>query len=243
MELQTLIDTGYYVSSLGFFIATVITALAAKKFGKSSLGSVFSYLFIGTGIFFVITIFQKLGANFFGITDPSMDIWWHIMFYMALTSYFFGFKSLVRLGSAESETKVGAIGAEKLWGGFSLVALVIIFIIPHWAEPVVQTYTSSVFADFGLHHFIAFLLAGIVGYYLLNAKKNIGQIGRAIANPMIIAIWALGIQHFWELLNESWKVVIVTSDVGEGVEKIFLTIASIAIIFAALRLKAAAQPK
>ena len=241
MNLETLITLGYYVSSLGFLIATIIAVLAASKFGRSSLGSVFSYLSIGTGIFFVVTIFQKLGADFFMIADESVDIWWHLMFYLALLSYFLGFKALVGLGSSESESQGGTIGAEKKWGIFSLIVLVIIFIIPSTAEPVVNAYVASPLAGLGLHHFLAFILAGVVGSYLFSTKKNLGQIGRAIANPMIIAIWALSIQHFWELLAESWKVIDITSDNIEGVEKIFLTISAICVTYAALRLKAFAK--
>lgn len=234
MNLETLITLGYYVSSIGFLVATVLTAITVSKFGKSSLASIFSYLLIGTGIFFVITIFQKLGAEFFMIPDESMDVWWHIMFYMAMISYYFGFKALIGLGTTENG---GVIGAEKKWAIVNIILLVIIFIIPSSAEPVVSYYLNTTLANLGLHHFIAFALAAGVGYYLVNAKKNLGMIGKAIANPMIIAIWALAIQHFWELLAESWHVVVTTSDNVEGVEKIFLTIASICVIVAALKLK------
>ena len=92
-----------------------------------------------------------------------------------------------------------------------------------------------------MHHFLAFILSGVVGSYLFNAKKNLGLIGKAIANPMIIAIWALSIQHLWELLTESWKVFEITGDNIEGVEKIFLIIASVSIAYAAWRLKSFAK--
>ena len=241
MNIETLITLGYYVSSAGFLVATVITAIAAGKFGKSTLGSVFSYLFIGTGIFFVITIFQKLGADFFMISDESMDVWWHIMFYMALFSFYFGFKALVGLGSAEGSSPSKAIGMEKKWGIAMLILLVIIFIIPNRVESIITAYESSALGQLGLHHFLAFILAGVVGSYLLSAKKNLGQIGRAVAGPMIITVWALCVQHFWELLTESWKVIELTSDKIEGVEKIFLTISAISIIYAASRLKSFAK--
>ncbi len=241
MNVDTLISVGYYVSSVGFLVATVVAVLAAGSFGKSALGSIFSYLFIGTGIFFAITIFQTLGSDFFMISDESMDIWWHLMFYLALISYYLGFKALVNLASGGGEDQGKSIGAEKKWGIFSLVVLVVIFIIPSYTEPTILKYLASPLAQLGLHHFLAFILAGVVGSYLLSVKKNIGQIGRAIANPMIVAIWALSIQHFWELLAESWRVVSAASEQIEGVEKIFLTLAAICIIYAVVRLKSAAK--
>jgi len=240
--METLITLGYWVSSLGFLVASIITMLAVRKFGKSTLGSIFFYLFVGTGIFFVITIFQKLGADFFKISHESVDIWWHLMFYLALVFYYYGLKFLVGLGSAETDSSQGIkIGKEKTWGIVALLLLVIIFIIPSWAEPIINTYESSPVGQLGLHHFLAFILSGVVGSYLFNAKKNLGLIGKAIANPMIIAIWALSIQHLWELLTESWKVFEITGDNIEGVEKIFLIIASVSIAYAAWRLKSFAK--
>jgi hypothetical protein len=59
---------------------------------------------------------------------------------------------------------------------------------------------------------------------------------------MIIALWALSLQHVWELLFESWKMVVVTSEVGEGVERIFLIIASACVVAAASRVKTLANP-
>ncbi len=238
MSIDTWISLGYWVSAIGFLIATVVTFNAVRKSSQSGLKTVLTYLFIGTGNFFVITVFQKLGADFFGIADSSMDIWWHIMFYLAMFSFYFGFKKLSALGSSETGTTVASTGSTKAWGIFSLVVLVIVFIIPKIADPLVMAYTASKLGELGLHHFLAFVMAGVVGAYLFSAKIFLGQIGKAIANPMLIAIWALSLQHLWELLNESWKVIAVTPEVGEGVEKIFLTIAAVCVIFAATRLQA-----
>ena len=240
--METAITLGYYLSSIGFLLATIIIYMAVSRFGKSSLGSIFSFLLIGTGIFFIITVFQKLGGGFFGIEAESMDIWWHLMFYMAFFFYFHGFKLLNSLGNDEAQSSSNVqIGSEKRWGILALILLVIIFIIPHWADPLVAGYSASHLSELGLHHFLAFLLSGLVASYLFTARKNLGQIGKAIANPMIIAMLAFTAQHFWELLYESWKVVEVTSFLGEGIEKIFLIIAAGSIGYAALRLKSFAR--
>lgn len=238
MSIETLITLGYYISSICFLVATVFTFKAFSKSSQSGLKTVMKYLFIGTGTFFVITIFQKLAqSGVYHISDESPDIWWHIMFYMAMISFYLAFKSLAKLGNTDSANAPVNTEAGKTWGIISAILLVIIFIVPNWAEPLVSTYASSRLAELGLHHFIAFALAGVVGAYVFSAKIFLGQIGRAISSPMIIAIWALAIQHFWELLTESWKVIEVTGETIEGVEKIFLIISSICIISAALRLK------
>ncbi|MDO8620179.1 MAG: hypothetical protein Q7R64_02420 [bacterium] len=239
MNIESLITLGYYVSSIAFLLATIISAGAARTFGKSALGSIFSYLCIGTGIFFIITVFQTLGSDFFGISHESVDIWWHLMFYLALFSYFFGFKALVGLASGNVEG--GFIGKEKQWGLLALILLVTIFVIPSSAEGAVQAYLASPLAQLGLHHFLAFIVAGVVGSYLLSVKKDIGQIGIAVASPFILAVWSFSLQHLWELVTESWGVITLTGEQIEGVERIFLTISALCIIYAVIRLKAFAK--
>lgn len=241
MSIDTLISIGYYVSSIGFLVAAIKTYKAYSKAGASGMKTVLKYIFIGTGTFFIITIFQKLGSDFFGIADESMDVWWHIMFYMAMISFYLAFKTLAGLGSSDANASVAHPNAGKVWGVISIVLLVVIFVIPSWAEPTVQAYLASRLAELGAHHFLAFALAGVVGAYVFSAKIFLGQIGRAISGPMIIAIWALALQHMWELLTESWAVIELTSDKIEGVEKIFLTISAISIIYSVSRLKAFSQ--
>ena len=158
------------------------------------------------------------------------------MFYLAVFSYYLGFKALVNLGNADGQSG-GALGAEKKWAFFTLLILLIVFIVPSMSESIVTAYDASPLGQLGLHHFLAFILAGIVGSYLTSAKKNLGQIGTAIATPMTVAIWAFALQHFWELLTESWAVFEISSENIEGVERIFLIIASVSIAYVALRLK------
>ena len=242
-SLESIINVANYLSFFGFLIATILMGIVVSKFGKSTLASIFSYIFVGTAIFVAISVFLNLGAEHFGIADNSLDIWWHILFYMAFIFYFYGLKLLVGLGSADTDPNavISSSGAKK-WSVLALAVIIFVFVAPHSLEGPVHVYTEgslAVLNNFGLHHFIAFALAGVVASYLFSAKKKLGQIGLAIANPIIIAVSALSLQHFWELLNESWKWVDVsnTPGVGEGVEKIFLIIASLSIIWGALRLK------
>ena len=200
-SLDMAITLGYYLSTLGFLLASVMMGLAVMEFGRSALGSIFTYFFIGTATFLVVTVFQTLGADFFGIADESVDIWWHLMFYLALISYFLGLKALVGLGSTDSSHSTFISGMAQIWAMAVTALLFAFFVIPSMTEPIVSAYNASAFSAFGLHHFLAFLLAGTVGFYLLNAKKNIGQIGRAIATPMIVSVWALSLQHLCQLSN------------------------------------------
>lgn len=238
MKIETLISLGYWLPSLVFLVASAITFLAVRKFGKSALGSIFSYILIGTSIFFVITVFQNLGSDFFRISNQSMDLWWHMMFYMALISFYYGLKFLVGLGTGEPDASQGIkIGREKIWAVVAVVLLAMIFVVPNFFEAGVITYTNSYLGQKGLHHLLAVLLSGMVGSYLLLAKKNFGQIGKAIASPMTVAVWVLSFQHILALLTESWGVVAISSQVVEGVERLFLIITAVSLTYAAWRLR------
>jgi|SRR3989344_5775706 len=237
--METLFSIGYYISTIGFLIAMVVTFNAARSCSQSGLKTVLNYLFIGTATFFVITVFQKMAASgVFGISAESTDVWWHIMFYVAMISFYIGFKALARLGSTEGPTSVSTDSSGMIWGIVTLIVLVTAFVFAGTLEPTMLTYDSSRLGTLGAHHFLAFALAGVVGAYLFSAKLFLGQIGRAIAGPMIIAMWALAAQHLWELLTESLNVIVATSETIEGVERIFLIIAAISIVVVSLRLKA-----
>lgn len=234
MNIETLILTGYYLSTICFMVSTVIMSMTVRKFGKSALGSVFSYIFVGTAIFFIITIFQKLGSSFFNIDQSSMDIWWHIMFYLGMISYYFGLRSLVMLANGSSSSI--KIGQENKWGALVAVLLITIFTIPKWADPVISYYANSALAMYGFHHFIAFLMAGSLGSYLLIAKNDLGLIGKAVANPMMVVVWAFCVHQLWGLIFTSWKLIPVSSVVGEGIERIILIVASVSITMVAVKL-------
>jgi hypothetical protein len=167
-----------------------------------------------------------------------MDIWWHTMFYLAFIFYFAGLKLLVKLGSAEAQldgqTKSGA---EMLWSIVTFFILLGVFTLPRFVDGAILMYADSPLAALGLHHFLAFAISGLVATYLVFAKRQFGTIGTAIAVPMTIAVAAFSVQHFWELLTESWKVIDVAPSTIEGVEKIFLVVASVCILIAAWRLK------
>lgn len=228
-----------HVSFLLFILATVLLFYAAKLFKKTAMYAVLLYFAIGTGMIVAQSAFIALGASFFGIPDVSVDVWWHLLFYMAFAYHFVGLLLLTRLGTTEFDANPEAsANTARLWGFIGMCVAVAEFILPKILEPIMKMYTSSPLDSFGLHHFIAFIFAGIVIWYLMFARKNLGQIGKLIANPVIFAVTALSLQHLWELLAESWEVVHLEGDVIEGVEKLFLIAGATALIWGAWKLVA-----
>jgi len=235
------------VSFAAFILATVLLFVVVSKLGKSAMQTIVMYLSIATGIFVAISAFLTLGADFFHISDSSVDVWWHILFYMSFAFYFIALRMLVGLGSSETASNQEKdMNQARLWGFIALCGVVLVFLLPSWTEQFILVYANSALDSWGLHHIIAFVFAGGVATYLWTAREKLGQIGRLIANPIIVAVGALSLQHLWELLNESWQVIVVSGTVGEGVEKIFLIIAAAALIWGGWKLmqfaKATAAP-
>jgi hypothetical protein len=208
-------------------------SMTVRNFGRSALGSVFSYIFVGTSIFFAITLFKKLGTGFFNINQNSIDIWWNIMFYLAIISYYLGLRSLVKLANGDDTSM--KIGSENIWGLVVAIILIVIFIIPKWADPFISQYANSALSGYGFHNFIAFLMAGLLGSYLLIAHNDFGLIGKAIATPMMVVVWAFCMQHLWGLLFK-WYIINPTINLNKGVEIIILIIASVSIAAIAVRI-------
>lgn len=236
MSLETLAVVAEYVTLIEFLLGTVLMYLVVRKLGESTVRSVVAYLLLGTAMLTAVSIFLNIGAEGHGIADESFDVWWHVLFYAAFAFYFRGAQLLVSLGSgagAGTEQKVGA-GKWILAGAIVLF----VFLFASAFEPLMVTYTSSALNSiFGLHHFISFALAGTVASYLFSMKSKLGMIGKAIANPFIIAVSALSLQHLWELITESWKLIDISTENIESVEQIFMIIAGTGIIWSAIKLR------
>ena len=116
-----------------------------------------------------------------------------------------------------------------------------IFVVPNFFEDGVVTYSNSYLGQKGLHHLLAVLLSGMVGSYLLLAKKNLGQIGKAIANPMTVAIWVLSFHHILVLMTESWKILSIPDEIVRGAEQVFLIVTAVCFAYAAWQLKSFAK--
>src|ERR1043166_6819245 len=164
MDMTTLDGITAFAGELSFaafILATVLLFVVVSKLGKSAMQTVVMYLGIATGIFVAISAFLTLGADFFHIEDTSVDVWWHVLFYMAFAFYFVALRMLVGLGSAESSgDQEKDMNQARLWGFIALCGVVLVFLLPSWSEKVITLYGDSMLAAWGVHHFIAFIFAG-----------------------------------------------------------------------------------
>jgi hypothetical protein len=235
LALEPYLLAGKWISLTLFLVAAVIFIVAVRKYGKSTLGTVLTYVAMGSVLLLFSKGFDVVGGQMFNISDDSVMIWWHLLFYIAFGFYLFGIKALASL--QEPGTDFEKVGKHVWWWGLlAALAVIYVYTIPTTGEPYVLAYLGTPLSSFGLHHFIAFAFAGGVAYYLFAVRTKLGMIGKALSVPMIIAIIMLSLQHLWELLNESWKVIVVTGTVGETVEQGLLIVASASLVYGASKL-------
>ena len=217
-------------------IGVLVMRNVLKKFGDSMMGKLFTYFSIGTILLVTMRIFIHLvELNFVSISFGALHFYWHIIFYLALVSFYFGLKGLVDLADGKDGEIPNMINKWKI---FSIISIFLIFVLSITTGSIYDSfYNSSIFESFGLHHFIAFALSVILSYYLIQSRKKIGMIGSGIATPFILSLSLFGLQHFWELLTESWKFIIVEEEIIEHVEQYIVIIAVFLLVYTFIQLK------
>lgn len=225
-----------YLILVLLIIGLIIIHKVIKKFGASIMGNLFGYFTIGTIFLIEMRLFIHLvELNILSVANGALHFWWHVMFYLAMLSFFFGLKGLVDLADGKEDKIAKKVSKWRLT--LVISTLVIIFVSITTGNSLASFYDGPLFQNSGLHHFIAFAIASLVVYYLIQSKKKIGMIGAGIATPFIISISFWGLQHFWELLTESWKILQIDEEIIEHVEQYLVIIAVLALIYSFVQLK------
>ncbi len=217
-------------------VALLVIKKVIKKFGGGMLSQLFSYFSVGTIFLILMRLFiHFVELNILSVASGALHFWWHVMFYLAMLSFFFGLKGMVDLADGK-EDKIAKMISK--WQFTSVVAvLVIMFFSITTGNSWASFYEGALFENVGLHHFVAFAISALVVYYLVQSKKKIGTIGTGIAMPFTIGLSFWGLQHFWELLTESWKIILLDDEIIEHVEQYFVIIAVFALIYSFVQLK------
>jgi hypothetical protein len=218
-------------------VAIILIAYITWKFGKSAFGYLFGYFMFGAVLLGATRLFIYLVDNgSVAISEGSLEFWWHLIFYMSMLMFFMGCRGLVNL--AKGVTVHESLRKAMNWGLLCVVFVGLIFFLAGSVDQTLsQVYVGSPLDSFGLHHFIAVISAGLVSYYLYSVRSRIGMIGSGIAIPMIGSMALLSLQHLWELIAESWKLVELTSGAIEQGEQFLVLPALILLIVAFMRLK------
>lgn len=207
----------------------VYSFFLAQQIGKGVLNIIFYSFSAGTLMVGLSRLFLFMSdQGLYKLEDVTLHVWWHLIFYMGMIAFIWGGKRLKDISSSTTPTGFTSKDGMVL-GSMVALSIAIFFLAPVLENSLAPLLVGSVIDKFGLHHFIAFILAGIDVWYLYNIKANWGQLLTVSVYPTLFFLGLMGLQHFWELVTESLKVIIIEPESGELVEK-FIVLPAIALL-------------
>lgn len=237
-QLATLNTIQHGLDILNMIVAAVavtILLMVISQYGASEISVIFRYFVVGTLALAGCRLFILLGnAGILKIGNDTIDLGWHILFYLAMITFFIAGKNMIRLSN--DEQKPGSSKRALIWEIISaLIVLAVFFGATTIDAPYTAMFDGTWAQSFGLIHFIAFVLGGLAAFYLFYRAK-LGNITTLLAVPFLITFGLFAGNHLWELLHESWKIIPTPDGVGELVEQLFVVPAFFLITYSYLRL-------
>jgi len=221
---------------LFLIIAAVMNLKIISKHKKDVWKSMF--IFVLSGIILMILsrlIIVLYDFQIINIGDETLAMGWHIIFYLAMICFLIFLEKVIRIRDKALSGK--QLGFRKS----DLITLVILgvlavatfFILEPLDAWFLSWFEGSFIAEIGLHHFIAFLFAGFIAakitwvkFFMERESYDTRAINSLFAG-FIIFLGLMGLNHFWELITESWMIIRLSSMVIETVEQIFWLPASV----------------
>lgn len=228
LEYSTLL---LIVLALGFCIYMVLS-LGGGALNVLFVPLIFGILFFGASKFFIY-----LNDNgYYNLSETTFHIWWHLLYYLSLLSFIWGGRRIKNI--SRGGKPIGFSLKDLVLAYFLVLAAASVFLLATPLESVmVPLFDNTIIDRLGLHHVGAVILGFVAAWYIYHIKGSWGQMLSVGVTPMLIFLALLGVQHFWELLTESWKIIILKPEAIEEVEKwtvlvalIFLNIGLVRII-------------
>lgn len=207
-----------------------------RVIAKGVMNVIFWSFAIGISLFGASRLFLLLAdSGIYQLHDVTLHIWWHIIFYLGILSFIWGGVRLTEI--AKSQTPVGFSQKDKIIFGVFLLITAGIFVI---AMPLETTLTpllvDSPIDKLGMHHALAVILGLVSAFYLFTLKSTWGKLLTAGIMPIIAFLALIGLQHLWEFLAESLKVIVLPDTTIEFVEQLIVIPALFFFNFALLRI-------
>lgn len=219
----------------------IITALflcfqLIRTIAKGVMNVIFWSFTLGIFLFGASRLFLLLeDSGVYQLHEVTLHVWWHIIFYLGVVSFIWGGMRLMEI--AKSQTPVGFSQKDKIIFAVFLLITAGIFVI---AMPLENTLmpllVDSPIDKLGLHHFVAVILGLVAAFYLFTLKSIWGKLLTVGIMPIIAFLALIGLQHLWEFLAESLKVIVLPDATIEFVEQLIVIPALLFFNFALLRI-------
>lgn len=213
----------------GLFLVILIQNYTLyKKLGNSIVTVPFIYILGGLIIMIFarfFTVFYEL--NIYEISSMIRGIWWHLFFYLGIIVFYLAIR------------KVEARIKEKELSKFSrsdllvlLIALIIcmgIFLTPSaMGSSVMETIGGTFVMEWGLIHFIAFVLIGLLSLQMITIQTQETQLGTymdTLTPSFLVFLTILTLNHLFALLTRTWELLEFEAEIINTVEQILWVLA------------------
>lgn len=225
------------------FIATALFFGIARRLGQSREGVAAGYFASGIALLGMTRVFYILAdRGVIYVHDDTLEFWWHMIFFMAMAMCIFGGKVLSNIGDERS--RLSSLRSLKQWCVISVVVTVVAFLT---AEPMdksfVAVFDGTIWDTFGVQHFVALVVGALALLHIFVSADNYGSrsdigIMAQLKLPLMITYGLFALDHFWELLTESWEIFVLPETTIERIEQIIVLPAFLAVIYAGWKLRA-----
>lgn len=218
-EFDLVLETVIYALVI---VCLIYSIRVARTFAATSVGGVFYYFTTTAFLLGLHRVFHLVGeGSLFSLAEVNMYIWMHFIFYLGIIAFILGAKKLRDMAVKQGTIPFG------VWDKTVISILVALAIAPFFIARPLEPMMASIFVGspvdtLGLHHLFAFILALYAGYFVWKTRLAWGMMLRISMYPFLFFVVFVGVQHFWEALVESWKVLPVGHEVGEIVEQLIL---------------------
>ena len=216
--------------------AAVFIFQTIKEYKRSTISAAFVYFLIGTLILGAIRVFFILvDDDLWSLHDITLTVGWELLFYLSMIIFFVAGSALAHLVKVNSKQE--SLAKAYTWLFVSLFFTIIVFIIaPYIDRDLVKYIQNTWFNNFGVLHLVAFVTAGFVALSLMRVKSSFKGY-ESVITDIYIAILAISLIHLWELLAENWKVISISYNAGELIERILWVPVFLFILYAFSKLK------
>jgi len=211
MDLAQIMQLLIYAAIL---IGLALNIYIVRKVGKGIMNVVF--MSFGMSLFLVGLSNLFVAVYESSLEDITLHVFWHSIAYLAFIALIWGG---YRIKSIISSPNPEGFGFKDMavFSSMVIIAVMIFLAAPVLNASLGQMLTGSLFETLGVHHLIAFLL-GIIGALYLFYIKGGPQAGKSITFIGIFLL-LLGVQHFWEILTETFKVIELEGSTIELIEQ------------------------
>ena len=222
-------------------IATVFFIGLAWQSGASRQGVGVGYIACGIALLTFTRIFYILAdRGTISISDDTLEMWWHLIFFLAMFACGIGGKILV--GDSEEHNPLDSLLSLKLWSILAAVLTAAVFLSAEWLDkPFVAVFQDSIWDIFGAQHFVAFVVAALALLHIgvsvsADSSNESANLIDRLKLPLMITYGLFSVDHFWELLTESWEIFEFSEEIIERTEQIIVLPAFVVLAYVGWKL-------